>query len=132
MAKDQTKPSAEGEERAPLTDAQKAAYQATLDAGPKDEKKFTDAERDARKAAKQALLEDENPKTRFARLSYARLNAALDVIVLLGNLSGPNYEYSEAQVDFIRAQLHKGVDRAMDRFKPKDKPSRERVEIPEG
>jgi hypothetical protein len=103
-----------------------------LEKGPADDIKFSEAERDARKAAKQELLASEGPKDRFKRLSTARLNEALDVIALIGNLSGPNYDFSEAQVAFIRDRLHKDVDKAMDRFKPRDKEaSKEKVEIPE-
>jgi len=94
--------------------------------------KLTQAERDARKAAKQAILEGEDAKSRFKRLSTARLNAALDVIALIGNLSGANYDYSEAQIAFIRDKLHSDVNKAMDRFKPKvAKEDKEVVEIPD-
>lgn len=115
-----------------ISDERRAELTALLSQGPKDDKKFTTAERDARKAAKQELLSSEGPKERFKRLSTARLNEALDVIALIGNLSGPNYEFSQVQIDFMRDQLMKGVNKAMDRFKPKDKEAeKERVEIPD-
>jgi len=132
MAKANKTPETETEAPPPLTDAQKAGFNATLNADPADGKKYTDKELEARRAAKAALLADEDGKTRFKRLSTARLNAALDVISLLGNLSGPNYDYSEAQVSFIRQKLHNDVDKAMDRFKPKvAKEDKETVEIPD-
>jgi hypothetical protein len=138
MAKDQPtpakgdQPETEVTERVPLSDADRAKYTAILAAGPKNGEKFSDAEIQARKEAKSAILADEDNKAKFKRLSTARLNAALDVIALIGNLSGPNYEYTQAQVDFIRARLHIDVDKAMDRFKPKvPTAERETVEIPD-
>lgn len=112
-----------------LSDAEIAARKA---AGVSLLDKLSDKEKEARKAAKQAILEGEDTKARFKRLSTARLNAALDVIALIGNLSGPNYDYSDAQVAFIRGKLHADVDKAMDRFKPKvAKEDKELVEIPD-
>lgn len=132
MAKDTKPTKTEQDEPTPLTQVERATFQATLAADPVDGKKYTKAELDGRKAAKQALLADEDPKARFKRLSTARLNQALDVINLLGNLSGPNYDYSEAQVAFIRNKLHADTDKAMDRFKPKvAKEDKELVEIPD-
>lgn len=132
MAQAKKDPEAEAPTPVPLTEAQKAAFNAILSAEPADGKKYTEMELNARKGAKQSLLADEDPKTRFKRLSTARLNQALDVISLIGNLSGPNYDFSEAQISFIRGKLHADVDRAMDRFKPKvAKEDKELVEIPD-
>lgn len=132
MAQAKKTPETEEVELVPLTPVQIDNFRHLLAADPADGKKYSQAELDARKAAKQALLADEDPKTRFKRLSTARLNQALDVISLLGNLSGPNYDYSEAQITFIRGKLHSDVDKAMDRFKPKvAKEDKELVEIPD-
>jgi hypothetical protein len=115
----------------PMSEEERSRLTTLLSSGPKNGEKFTDAERDARKAAKQSLLANEGAKDRFQRLSTARLNEALDVIALIGNLSGPNYEYTDKQVAFIRERLHRDVDKACDRFKPREKDApKERVEIP--
>ena len=115
-----------------MSDARRGELADLLARPPADGVKYTDEEREARKAAKQELLSAEGPKERFRRLSNARLNNALDEIALIGNLSGPNYEYTEAQISFIRARLHSDVDKALDRFKPRENTgAKERVEIPE-
>lgn len=94
--------------------------------------KMTEEEKQARRDQKRAILDTEDSKARFKRLAQDRLEKALDGIALIGNLSGPNYEYSDGQVKFIRDKLEAEVTKACDRFKPKTpKDEREKVEIPE-
>jgi phage repressor protein C with HTH and peptisase S24 domain len=53
---------------------------------------------------------------RFKVLGKKRLNKALKVISLIGNLSGSGYQFTEEQVAKIKSELHKAVDSAMARF----------------
>ena len=68
--------------------------------------------------------QDRGPETRndkFRRLAEKRMNKVLHGLDQLGNLSGPGYEYSEAEVERIIAALSQGVDeveRRLRRQKP--------------
>jgi len=45
--------------------------------------------------------ETETPEERFVRLGVARTIRVLNGVRLIGNLSSPNYEWSDEQVDHI-------------------------------
>ena len=69
---------------------------------------------------------DETPEARFKRLGTKRIRAAVKRIQLVGNLSGPGYYYTPAQVDTLRKALQDGVDSAMARF---DRQKKEELDI---
>lgn len=67
---------------------------------------------------------DETKADAFKRLANSRVNAALDRIRLIGNLSNrSSYDYGPEQIDKITLTLHTAVDDMLSKFKGKaDKP----------
>ncbi|MCP3678954.1 MAG: hypothetical protein GY782_01120 [Gammaproteobacteria bacterium] len=53
--------------------------------------------------------DNETPKAAFARLSTKRTNKALHAIGLVGQTSGPSYEYTEVQTNAIVLALEDAV-----------------------
>lgn len=65
----------------------------------------------------------ETKRERFERMALPRVNRALDSIRLIGNLSGPVYEHTQADLDQIKEALIEAIGEAMERF---EKPVREK------
>lgn len=60
----------------------------------------------AQKRTRVALsAEEKTPRGAFIRLARGRMNQALKAIRALGNLAGPNYEYTPADVDKMKTAL---------------------------
>lgn len=75
----------------------------------------------ARKKRESTVPKDEPKNQKFARLANARVNKAVKAMVQVGNLSGANYLYTQAQVDTIRETLMASLAETMERFQPREK-----------
>jgi hypothetical protein len=53
----------------------------------------------------------------FRRLAQARTESVLEALRKLSNLSSPNYEFEDDEVDKIFTVLQEGVDEARGRFR---------------
>jgi hypothetical protein len=53
----------------------------------------------------------------FRRLAQARTDSVLEALRKLANLSSPNYEFADAEVERIFAAIEQGVDEARGRFR---------------
>jgi hypothetical protein len=53
----------------------------------------------------------------FRRLAQARTDSVLEALRKLANLSSPNYEYADAEVERIFAAIEQGVQEARGRFR---------------
>ena len=53
---------------------------------------------------------------KFVRLAEQRMGNALKYIGLVGNLAGPGYDRTDAQVEQILTALQEAVDKVKDRF----------------
>jgi hypothetical protein len=63
-----------------------------------------------------ATEKTETARERTVRLADKRVNAAIDKIRLIGNLSGPQYETTQTDVEQIETALYNAVDAQMKRF----------------
>ena len=61
----------------------------------------------------------ESRRARFQRVAEARANKIIKMIRLLGNCSGPVYEYTDDQVTQIFTVLQTELDNAKERFAQK-------------
>jgi hypothetical protein len=52
----------------------------------------------------------------FRRLAQARTESVREALRKLANLSSPNYEFTDAEVEKIFTEIEKGVDEARGRF----------------
>ena len=59
----------------------------------------------------------ETPAVRFKRIARRRGMNAVKSIDLIGQLAQPGYQFDEAQIDRIAAQLRAAVDRAEQRLR---------------
>ncbi len=70
----------------------------------------------------QAQVEkDESKRDRFERIAKARMNKALTAIRLLGNLSSPNYEWTQNDVRAISDTLQFAVNETLAKFRRREK-----------
>ena len=53
----------------------------------------------------------------FRRLAQARTDRVLEELRKLSNLSSPNYEFEDAEVEKIFAALEEGIEEARGRFR---------------
>lgn len=53
----------------------------------------------------------------FRRLAQARTDSVLEALRKLSNLSSPNYEFEDSEVEKIFAAIEEGVDEARGRFR---------------
>ncbi len=53
----------------------------------------------------------------FRRLAQARTESVLEALRKLSNLSSPNYEFEDAEVEKIFATIEQGVEEARGRFR---------------
>ncbi len=53
----------------------------------------------------------------FRRLAQARTDSVLEALRKLANLSSPNYEYTDTEVERIFAAIEQGVQEARGRFR---------------
>ena len=65
---------------------------------------------------KNVAVENETDAQRFVRLAEQRMGNALKYIGLVGNLAGPGYDKTDAQVEQILTALQEAVDKVKDRF----------------
>lgn len=72
----------------------------------------------ARKPRSVLVPDNETKEDKFVRLGDKRVSAALQKIRLIGNLSGPGYNYTQAQVELIEGVLREAVVSTMARFHP--------------
>lgn len=63
-----------------------------------------------------AAPKTETKRECFQRIAPARVRRVLHAIHLVGNCSGPNYESTKSEQDFIRQTLLNAVNAAMDRY----------------
>lgn len=71
----------------------------------------------------------ETREDRFVRLAEARVNKAIHIIRLIGNLSSPVYEYSEGWVDQIIAAISGELCVAEDRLRKRQSTSKKRFRL---
>ena len=72
----------------------------------------------------------ETKNEKFLRLAEMRMNKALDMIDLLGNLASPQYEAKPEQVKFIMTQLRHAVDKAESALTTQEKREEHKIKIP--
>lgn len=60
---------------------------------------------------------NETKEQKFVRLANKRVNNALRLIKILGQLGGPNYESSDEQKSKIEAVLNEAVEKAINQLK---------------
>jgi hypothetical protein len=53
----------------------------------------------------------------FRRLAQARTESVLEALRKLSNLSSPNYEFEDSEVEKIFAAIEQGVEEARGRFR---------------
>lgn len=70
----------------------------------------------APKKSRTATPKDETKAQKFSRLASMRVTAAIKKISLIGNLAGPGYEYTPAQLANIRTHLGKATEEALVKF----------------
>lgn len=70
--------------------------------------------------ARTAPPEGETARDRFERLGTARMQRAIYLIRLLGNLANGNYNYTNDDVAVMRDTLKGEVDNTLAKFKPKE------------
>lgn len=70
------------------------------------------------RAARQANRVDPNEtkRDRFERIAGKRMNRVLADIEAIGNASASGYEYTQEDIDVMRATLHEAIDRTLLRF----------------
>lgn len=61
--------------------------------------------------------EGETKRGRFVRLATQRVNRALRLLELIGNLSASSYEYGPDDVEVIEVALREHLDKSIERFK---------------
>lgn len=61
-------------------------------------------------------IQEETRRQKFERLALARVTKAMKSISLIGNLSSPNYHYSDEDVQRIREALVGAIDATLGRF----------------
>jgi len=66
----------------------------------------------------------ETRKERFTRLAEKRVNKAIDLIRIIGNLSSQQYEFTTEQIEKIIVALKAAIEELEEKFqKPLDKES---------
>ena len=53
----------------------------------------------------------------FRRLAQARTESVLEALRKLANLSSPNYEFTDAEVEKVFTEIESGVEEARGRFR---------------
>lgn len=61
----------------------------------------------------------ETKAQKFVRLAEKRVSTAVKKVMLVGNLAGPSYDYTQEQVAKIESALATAVETTMARFVPK-------------
>jgi hypothetical protein len=59
----------------------------------------------------------ESRRERFERLGKSRMHRVLNTIRLLGNLSTPNYQWSEADIEMMRKAIDQTTEKTFSKFK---------------
>ena len=70
------------------------------------------------------MPDDSTKHENFRRLAEARTQAVLEALRKLSNLSSPNYEYEEDEVDRVFAAVQRAVDEGRERFRPRSRAAR--------
>lgn len=93
----------------------------------------------ARKPVKTAARKGRKPpppnetrRDRFCRIGERRVNDVLGKIMLLGNLSSPNYECTAEDLHNMRQTLDDAIEIAFARFTPRKFASREHFSFKRG
>ncbi len=66
---------------------------------------------------------NESKRDRFCRIGERRMTEIVSKIALLGNLSGSQYECTQADIDNMRETVQNALDIAMSRFAPRTRES---------
>lgn len=64
---------------------------------------------------------NETARDRFCRIGERRMSEIIGKITLLGNLSGANYDCTEADLEAMKSSLQSAIDGAFARFRPSAK-----------
>lgn len=67
---------------------------------------------------------EETKQQKFVRIAEPRVTRACKAVILLGNLAGSNYEYTEEQVDAMFNAVQQALDNARAAFIQKNKPKK--------
>ena len=59
----------------------------------------------------------ESRRERFERLGKSRMRRVLNTIRLLGNLSTPNYQWSDGDIELMRKAINETADKTFAKFK---------------